>query len=571
MVSPTQPGAPAVANRDEPSHSGVAGSAKALQRPAVVLIGFMGTGKSTVGALLAERLNFRFCDVDRLIESAAARTIPEIFEAEGEAGFRRREREAIESLRGSGSLVVATGGGAVLNETNRAELKALGVVVELRAAPKTVCDRVGDVRGRPLLADSTDTSARIRELMQQRAQIYEAASHFAVETDGMTPEQVVHTIMDRYESQLTASHAVTVPLADRTYTIHIEEGLITQGNGAQRLTQAIDTNRICIVTHPGLATPYAAPLQKALEECGADVVTIAIPPGERYKTLRAVEKLYSAFLDARLDRKSLVIALGGGVLGDVVGFASASYLRGIRFVQAPTTLLAQVDSSVGGKTGVDLPAGKNLVGAFHQPSLVLVDPRTLNSLPPRELRSGVAEVIKYGIIYDEAFFAWIVQNLPLLIARDAGSLTFAIRRSCEIKADVVGQDETEQGLRAILNFGHTIGHALEAVTQYRRYKHGEAIAIGMVSAALIGEEVGATPAAVTGRIAAACRTAGLPVLFPEEIETEAILEAAQRDKKTESGRLRFVLARAIGEVYVERNVPESAIKSALSRQRSGEF
>ena len=250
----------------------------------------------------------------------------------------------------------------------------------------------------------------------------------------------------------------------------------------------------------------------------------------------------------------------------MTGFAAATYLRGVPFVQAPTTLLAQVDASVGGKTGVDLPQGKNLVGAFHQPSAVVIDTATLRTLPLRELRSGLSEVIKYGIIYDEAFLSSVVNALPALLKRDESLLTAAIARSCEIKAEVVGQDETEQGLRAILNFGHTIGHALEAVTAYRRFKHGEAIAIGMIAACLLGEEVGVTPSEVTAKVRAALQQAGLPTAFPEDIDIDSILDAAQRDKKTEAGRLRFVLARGIGDVFVSPNVPEEAVRAALARQ-----
>jgi 3-dehydroquinate synthase len=321
------------------------------------------------------------------------------------------------------------------------------------------------------------------------------------------------------------------------------------------------------VTHPALQAAYAAPLASTLNAQGFDTTTVTLSAGERFKNLNTVARLYRDFIAAGLDRKSLVVAVGGGVLGDMVGFAAATYLRGIPFVQAPTTLLAQVDASVGGKTGVDLPQGKNLVGAFHQPSAVIIDTTTLRSLPLRELRSGLSEVIKYGIIYDKPFLNSVVSDMPDLLRRDESLLTAAIARSCEIKAEVVGQDETEQGLRAILNFGHTIGHALEAVTHYRRFKHGEAIAIGMVSACFLGEEVGVTPSEVTEQLCDALQRAQLPQAFPEEIAAEAILGAAQRDKKTEAGRLRFVLARQIGDVFLSPDVPAEAVRAALARHK----
>jgi 3-dehydroquinate synthase len=361
-------------------------------------------------------------------------------------------------------------------------------------------------------------------------------------------------------------HCVPVPLGDRSYEIEIGSGILRSGHAAAVVASRAETGRIALVTHPCLRADYAEPLAAGLTERGLSVNLIAIPAGERFKTLNAVARLYTEFCSAQLDRKSLVVALGGGVLGDLVGFAAATYLRGIRFVQIPTTLLAQVDASVGGKTGVDLPEGKNLVGAFHQPASVLIDTASLRTLPARELRAGLAEVIKYGIIYDARFFTGTIASLPQLLRRDEAALTEVIARSCAIKADVVSQDETEQGLRAILNYGHTVGHALEALTHYRRYKHGEAVAIGMVSAALIGEEIGVTPPDVTPVIIDGLRAARLPVAFPSDIAPDAILATAQRDKKTVGGRLRFVIARRIGEAFVTGDVPPHAVERALARQ-----
>lgn len=360
--------------------------------------------------------------------------------------------------------------------------------------------------------------------------------------------------------------SITVGLGARSYRIDIGAGLIASGEASQRIAGVAPSKQVCLVTHPGLQSAYAAPIAQGLEARGIATTTVTIPPGERTKTLATVARLYGAFVRQRLDRKSLVVAVGGGVLGDLIGFAAASYLRGIAFVQVPTTLLAQVDASVGGKTGVDLPEGKNLVGAFHQPLAVVIDTQTLSTLPLRELRAGLAEVIKYGIIYDKNFLSAIVADTPALLRRDGAALTQVIARSCAIKAEVVGEDETEQGLRAILNFGHTVGHALEALTQYRRYKHGEAVSIGMVSACLIGEQCRLTPPDVTSSLIEALKLAGLPVAFPADIPAEGILEAAQRDKKTVSGRLRFVLPTRIGSVEVVDSVPATAVHAALEAQ-----
>lgn len=360
----------------------------------------------------------------------------------------------------------------------------------------------------------------------------------------------------------TPMSTLTVDLGTRSYPIVVESGLL-----ARAAQWAGRPSRVALLSHPRLAALYAAPLLEGLAREGIACSLITVPAGERFKNLKTVARLYDALLDAGLDRRSLLITLGGGVLGDVGGFTAATYLRGIPFIQVPTTLLAQVDASVGGKTGVDLARGKNLVGAFHQPRAVLIDPDTLQTLSARELRSGLAEVIKYGIICDREFFVCIKEEMRRLLRRDPDALSHAILRSCALKAEVVGQDETEQGLRAILNFGHTVGHALESLTGYRRYKHGEAISIGMVSAGLIGEEMGITPKETTGAIADALQEARLPTAFPADISTDAVLQAMQRDKKTVGGRLTFVLASEIGRVSVVKDVPAQAVEAALRRHR----
>jgi 3-dehydroquinate synthase len=358
---------------------------------------------------------------------------------------------------------------------------------------------------------------------------------------------------------------VHVGLGARSYPIVVEGGLL--GRATAEILRAAPANRVAVLTHPHLARRYAGPLVGGLVEAGVPTSLVTIPPGERHKNLRTVARLYERLLENGLDRQSLLVTLGGGVLGDIGGFVAATYLRGIPFVQAPTTLLAQVDASVGGKTGVDLRQGKNLVGSFHQPRAVIIDTDTLRTLPLRELRSGLAEVVKYGIISDEPFFRLVAQSLPRLLRRDSEATAAAVVRSCEIKARVVEADETEQGLRAILNFGHTVGHALESVTGYRRYRHGEAISIGMVSAGLIGEEVGLTPRGVTREIADVLERAGLPTVFPADVPVEDILHAMGRDKKTVAGKTRFVLAREIGRVEIVSDVPTRAVVAALDRQR----
>jgi len=537
----------------------------------LILIGFMGTGKSTVGALCAELLGYELQDTDAHIVARAGITIPEIFAAEGEAGFRARERAVISELALAAKQVIATGGGAILDPENAKLLGVSGRIAGLRARPETILSRVGTPGSRPLLSAASNPAERIASLLEQREPSYARHAHRCFDTDDASPAEIAAAIVAWYRGEEQAKSRIDVALAERSYAILIDEGLIVSGGAAQQIVETVPARRVCIVTHPGLRSAYSDPLASQLAALGVSVTTVTIPSGERYKTLKTVARLYDAFVEARLDRKGVVIAVGGGVLGDTAGFAAASYLRGIRIVQAPTTLLAQVDSSVGGKTGVDLSAGKNLVGAFHQPSMVVIDPATLATLPPRELRSGLAEVIKYGIIYDASFFAYIAENMPALLRRERDPILWAIARSCQIKAEVVAQDETEQGLRAILNYGHTVGHALESITHYRRYKHGEAISIGMVSASLLGEILGVTPPTVTQAICRTLASANLPVAFPRDIDADLVLAAAQRDKKTEGGKLRFVLARALGDVYVHEDVPAASVANAIERHKRGEF
>ena len=356
---------------------------------------------------------------------------------------------------------------------------------------------------------------------------------------------------------------VHVPLGGRSYEIEIGPGLLSElGRDCARLKLG---NRCAIISDRNVASKFSKTVQASLKKAGFDSVLITVAPGETSKSVKVVEQCYDALAKHRLERKSFIVALGGGVVGDLAGFVAATYLRGIAFVQVPTTLLAQVDSSVGGKVGVNLKAGKNLVGAFHQPKLVLCDIDTLRTLPEREFRAGLAEVIKYGIIYDAALFERLERELPQLLARDAKTLAEVIARCCEIKADVVGQDETESGLRAILNFGHTIGHAIENSSGYGKYLHGEAISIGQVAAAKISSAVFDLPAAESDRIRTLFEHADLPTQIRlNAAQRKKIFAAMRLDKKVNAGEIKFVLAKRIGEVQWGQQVPESVIEETLA-------
>lgn len=347
---------------------------------------------------------------------------------------------------------------------------------------------------------------------------------------------------------------VEVALGDRSYSIQIEPGAL--GRLAEESARLGFGGRCAIISDSNVAPLYAKAAFKSLKNSGFDPVLITFPAGERAKSLRSVGRCYDELAKHRLERQSWIVALGGGVVGDLAGFVAATYLRGIPFVQVPTTLLAQVDSSVGGKVGVNLKAGKNLVGAFYQPRLVLCDLRTMRSLPMREYRAGLAEVIKYGIIYDAQFFEQLERSMPKLLRRDAPTLERVVGRCCEIKAVVVGQDETESGLRAILNFGHTIGHALEAISGYGKFLHGEAISIGQVAAARISAEMFGLSATGLRRITDLFARAGLPIhIRLASRQKTRLFEAMQLDKKVHRGEVRFVLAREIGRVEWGQKVP----------------
>lgn len=362
---------------------------------------------------------------------------------------------------------------------------------------------------------------------------------------------------------LPGVRTVRVPLGNRSYHIKIGPGLIGRlGSECARLKLG---QRCAIITDTNVGRAYAKPAYNSLLRAGFDPALVIVPAGETAKSLKSVQGCYDRLASHRLERKSFIIALGGGVVGDLAGFVAATYLRGIPFVQVPTTLLAHVDSSVGGKVGVNLKAGKNLVGAFHQPRLVLCDLDALNTLPAREFRAGLAEIIKYGIIYDAPLFTQLERNLPKLLRREAKALGETIARCCEIKAEVVGQDETETGLRAILNFGHTIGHGLEAISSYGKYLHGEAISIGQIAAAKLSQRLTDLPEKDVERITNLFQRAELPISAKLNASQRAKLLAAMKlDKKVSDGEIKFVLAQRIGKVVWGQRVPTPEIEKILN-------
>lgn len=372
--------------------------------------------------------------------------------------------------------------------------------------------------------------------------------------------------MPTAEPTLTKS-VITVDLPQNAYNVVIAaDGLNHLGQWLADLKQPRPIGKkLLLVSNPMIFKHYGERAIASLQQAGFDVAYHLIPPGERYKTLSSIQKIYDLALDHRLERSSAMIALGGGVVGDMTGFAAATWLRGISVVQVPTSLLAMVDAAIGGKTGVNHPRGKNLIGAFHQPRVVVIDPTVLKTLPGREFRAGMAEVIKYGIIWDADLFAQMEQASRLdqkrYIADDL--IQTILTRSCQAKAEVVAQDEKEAGLRAILNYGHTIGHAVESLTGYRVVNHGEAVAIGMVAAGQIAVEMGWWTEAKAQRQLALIQKAGLPTQVPAMIDLDEVLDSLQTDKKVKDGRVRFVLPTRIGAVTITDQVPADTIRSVL--------
>jgi 3-dehydroquinate synthase len=361
---------------------------------------------------------------------------------------------------------------------------------------------------------------------------------------------------------------IRVNLPQQSYDIAIaSQGLDQLGQAIANLNLG---KKVLVVSNPAIFRHYGERAIASLQSAGFEVNSCTIPAGERYKTLTSIQKLYDAALENRLERSSTLVALGGGVIGDMTGFAAATWLRGINFVQVPTTLLAMVDAAIGGKTGVNHPQGKNLIGAFHQPRLVLIDPQVLNTLPVREFRAGMAEVIKYGIIWDAQLFAQMEQSdrLDQLRYLDTGLLQEILSRSCQAKADVVSKDEKEAGLRAILNYGHTIGHAVESLTGYRVVNHGEAVAIGMVAAGQLSVNLQLWEQAAQERQLALIQKTGLPTQLPAGVDIEAIIDSLQTDKKVKAGRVRFVLPTQIGAVTVTDQVPAEQIRQVLRQMQS---
>ena len=490
----------------------------------IFLYGPSGVGKSTIGKILARNLKLQFIDSDQIIESNAGMSIPKIMEEQDEASLRDFETAALKQIINHKESIIALGGGALLRDENRALIENSGRVILLIAELPTLLERLQrDSHKRPLLAG--DLKSKLASYLEKRTEHY-ASFPLKVHVDERAPEQIAHQIqvtLGRHHLSAMGEYDVIVGEASSLKNFPMQHPVI--------------------VTDEHVARFHAEGLMTSLGNAGFTPKLIMIPAGEASKNLDTVQKLWDGFLEHGLDRKSTVIALGGGVIGDMAGFAAATYMRGINWVCVPTTLLSMVDASLGGKTGFDLPQGKNLIGAFYPPKLVLADPHLLKTLPEAEFISGMAEVVKHGVISDRELFDLCARGLDCL----KDDLEQVVKRAMAVKIRIIEDDPYENGFRAALNLGHTVGHAVELASKFE-LRHGEAIAIGMVAEARFAERIGVAKNGLSDEIMAVLTRLGLPVQIPNDLARAEILSAMRVDKKKNGASIRFALPVEIGKV-----------------------
>ncbi len=541
----------------------------------IALIGFSGTGKTTTGRILADRLEWEMVDLDVELENEYGKTIPEIFADEGETAFRASERRHLEQALSRDRVVVSTGGGApAFDEVWDADL--LGhpdtLTITLDARPETIHARLaaqqireGNAFARPMLAGD-DPIGRIEALKLARLGYYDRSA-VTLPVDRLAAVDVAIAIRSLLDRAGDPAPSVQLGAASGLSEIYIESG-IRHAAGALIQERWPKARTVWIVSDDHVDAAHGDEVAGILEASGLRVRRAVVPPGETSKSLAGAGNLYDQLLENRIERSDLVLALGGGVVGDLAGFIAATVLRGVGFVQMPTSLLAMVDSSVGGKTGINHPTGKNLIGAFYQPPLVLIDPDFLDTLPPRELQQGWAEVIKHAIIQPSTpagepadLEDFLIRNQRQLTELRNPALSYALRRNVELKSRVVEADERESGVRAYLNFGHTVGHAIEA-SDYR-HMHGEAIAIGMHAASRISELEGRVSEQRADAIVALLQSYGLPTSGP--FDPNRVLDLIGSDKKRVGGLTSWVLLEPRGGVSISRDVPARHVAEAIGR------
>ncbi len=516
-----------------------------MQRP-LLFTGFMATGKTTVARRVAEETGRTFVDLDERIAARAGKSVTDIFSDHGEAHFRELERAELGTLLDgwqkefSAAPVISLGGGALLEREQRVRALDAGVVVCLMAAPEEIAQRLSreEIARRPLL-QTGDPAGRIRTLLEQRKLVYREA-HVELDTTGRDPEDLARAALAHWRR-----NAVAVAAGEASYVVEIGRNLVEERLGALvgRCSSTL------LVTDTNVAALHGAKARLALAQLGMPNAEVQLTPGEEHKNLRGLESIFEGAFQGELDRSSVMVGFGGGVVTDMTGFAAATWMRGVRWVGVPTTLLAMVDASVGGKTAVDFRAAKNSVGAFWQPSGVLCDVATLRTETERAFTSALAEVVKTAIIGDPALFTLLEEQAPAVLARDLDVVTEIVERSVRVKARIVSLDEREGGLRAVLNLGHTVGHALEAAGGFTSLTHGEAVSLGLVAALRIGEALGETPRELTARTLALLERLKLPRLLKQS-DLAAAAGLLGHDKKRAGKHIKFVVARRVGHVGI---------------------
>jgi shikimate kinase/3-dehydroquinate synthase len=560
----------------------------------LVITGFSGTGKSLVAKEIARRLGWDFLDTDDEIIKDAGKPIAQIFRQEGEGKFRELERETIRKACRQRQTVIAIGGGAIVDPQNYELLARTGLIVCLEAKPETIYERLfreaarsPESEVRPLLATDNPLE-RIRQLKASR-QPYYAKSDWTIHTDGLSVSEVTEEVMrawrllrryaprndkekarnDNKKAQSTIDKDVAcmVKTETQSYPIFVGYGLLDRLG--EKMKQAALSGTATIISDEDVFSLYGSQVEGVLKNADFAVNSFVVAPGEETKSMDSAIKIYDFLVEHRTERDDIIVALGGGMVGDLAGFVAATFLRGMPWLQVPTSLVAMVDASIGGKVGVNHPEGKNLIGAFYQPSFVLADVQTLTTLPRRELTSGWAEVIKHGMILDDEFVQFLESNVNSLKKLEPDLLTGAIARSAAIKAQVVSQDERErEGKRTILNYGHTIGHGLEAATRYKRFLHGEAVAIGMVGAAKLSQRLGLLPSTAVERQEALLQRFGLPASLAAKrggpkLSVAGVTKAMELDKKVKGKAIRWVVLQDIGKAAIRSDVPQKEVLAIL--------
>ncbi len=561
----------------------------------VYLIGFSGSGKSAIGRRLARRMRRQHVDMDDEIVARTGTPIPELFRREGEPGFRAREKELLEELSGRKRLIVSTGGGAPLAPGNRAAMARSGVVVCLEAKPDFLYGRlkrhIGDeTKGqvRPLL-EGDEPKKRIEALKEYRQRFY-ASADWTVHTDDLTADEVVREVIrgaryaqrkfgrrkeaavlfppersagreaeSPYCRDMGASFVVETP--GGRYPVFVGWGNLSELG--QRMRNLGLSGKAALVADAGVFDIHGEKAMASLTSVGFEAAAYTVPSGERSKSGDALTEMYDWMVAERLERGSTVVALGGGVAGDLAGYAAATFLRGVPLVHVPTSLLAMTDSAIGGKVAINHPRAKNMIGAFYQPRMVLSDVETLSTLPARELASGWAETIKHGMIMDPELLDLLEGDLDRVLALDPEMTTEIVKRSSGLKGKVVGGDEKEAGWRMVLNFGHTIGHALEAATEYGELLHGEAVSIGMVGAARLSSKHAGLGGEVVERMTGILQRFGLPTSM-RELDPERLIEAMFLDKKVRGKAIRWILLEDVGKPVIRDDVPMESVREVLA-------